>query len=79
MAFNGLALGGFSMGANDMDVSLDDMIKQVRPFATPSRNADYLKTRSVGQEKMREIRFGSDPVCLPVNTPRIPPHRARKR
>ena len=79
MAFNGLALGGFSMGATDMDVSLDDMIKQVRLFAAPSRNADYLKTRSVGQEKMCEIRFGSDPVCLPVNTPRNPPHRARKR
>jgi len=39
MAFDGLSLGGFTMGAVDaptkMDVSLDDIIKQVRAAAGP--------------------------------------------
>lgn len=39
MAFNGLSLGGFTMGAVDgptkMDVSLDDIIKQVRAAVGP--------------------------------------------
>ena len=44
MAFNGFPFGGFTMGATGppgMDLSLDDMIKQVRlPFSAPVPRKD---------------------------------------
>jgi hypothetical protein len=44
MAFNGFPFGGFTMGATGppgMDLSLDDMIKQVRlPFSAPVPRED---------------------------------------
>ena len=44
MAFNGSPFGGFTMGTTGppgMDLSLDDMIKQVRlPFSAPVPRKD---------------------------------------